>query len=54
VEVSDNVKDLVEFSRAQGSNYKLLKRFNPWLRDEKLTVKKGKTYKIALPAEGTN
>jgi membrane-bound lytic murein transglycosylase D len=50
VEVDETVKDLVEFSIAQGTSYKLLKRFNPWLREEKLTVKKGKQYKIALPA----
>ena len=50
VEVNETVKDLVDFSIAQGTNYKLLKRFNPWLRDDKLKVKKGKVYKIALPA----
>jgi len=50
VEVNETVKDLVNFSIANGTSYKLLKRFNPWLRDEKLTVKKGKVYKIALPA----
>jgi len=50
VEVNETVKDLVDFSIANGTSYKLLKRFNPWLRDEKLTVKKGKVYKIALPA----
>jgi hypothetical protein len=50
VEVNETVKDLVEFSIEQGTSYKLLKRFNPWLREEKLTVKKGKLYKIALPA----
>lgn len=50
VEVNETVKDLVEFSIAQGTSYKLLKRYNPWLREERLTVKKGKLYKIALPA----
>lgn len=50
VEVNETVKDLVEFSIAQGTNYKLLKRFNPWLRDDRLTVRKGRNYKIALPA----
>jgi hypothetical protein len=50
VEVNETVKDLVDFSIAQGTSYKLLKRFNPWLRDDKLTVKKNRTYKIALPA----
>ncbi len=49
VEVSDDVKDLIAFAQANGTNYKLLKRHNPWLRDDKLRVKKGKVYKIALP-----
>jgi hypothetical protein len=50
VDINETVKDLVDFSIAQGASYKLLKRYNPWLREEKLTVKKGKQYKIALPA----
>lgn len=50
VEVNETIKDLVDFSIAQGTSYKLLKRFNPWLREERLTVKKKRTYKIALPA----
>ncbi len=50
IEVTESIKDLVEFSQAQGANYKLLKRYNPWLRQNKLTVKKGKKYQIALPS----
>lgn len=50
VEVDESINDLVVFAQAQGSNYKLLKRHNPWLRENKLTVKKGKKYKIAFPA----
>jgi membrane-bound lytic murein transglycosylase D len=50
VEVTETIRSLVDFAAANGTNYKLLKRHNPWLRDEKLTVKKGKTYRIALPA----
>jgi membrane-bound lytic murein transglycosylase D len=50
VEVTETIKDLVGFAQAQGSNYKLLKRHNPWLRQNKLTVKKGKKYLIELPA----
>jgi membrane-bound lytic murein transglycosylase D len=49
VEVNHDVKDLIAFAKENGTNYKLLKRHNPWLRDEKLTVKKGKTYRIAVP-----
>lgn len=50
VEVSESIPDLVEFALEQGSNYKLLKRHNPWLRDDKLTVRRNETYTIALPA----
>ena len=49
VEVTESIKDLVVFSQKQGINYKLLKRHNPWLRGEGLTVKKGKSYWIAIP-----
>ena len=49
VKVDETIKDLVVFAKAQGTNYKLLKRHNPWLRDERLTIKKGKTYQVALP-----
>jgi hypothetical protein len=50
VEVNKSIKNLVDFAQDQGTNYKLLKRYNPWLRQNKLTVKKGKTYQLALPA----
>lgn len=50
VVVSETIPDLIAFAKKNGTNYKLLKRHNPWLRDDKLVVKKGKTYRIALPA----
>src|SRR5690606_30589028 len=50
IEINSSIPDLVEFAKAQGVNYKLLKRHNPWLRQERLTVKKGKSYLIAVPA----
>ncbi len=50
VTVSQNIPDLIAFAKGNGTNYKLLKRHNPWLRDDKLVVKKGKSYRIALPA----
>lgn len=49
VEVTESIPDLVSFAKQHGANYKLLKRHNPWLRDDKLTVKKGKKYRIAFP-----
>lgn len=51
IEVSNTVPDLVDFALAQGTNYKLLKRYNPWLRDDRLTVRKNEMYKIAIPAQ---
>lgn len=49
VEVNSTIPDLVEFALSQGTNYKLLKRHNPWLRDDRLTVRKNEVYKIAIP-----
>lgn len=50
VEVDETIKDLVTFAKAQGTNYKLLKRHNPWLREDRLTIRRGKKYHIAIPA----
>ncbi len=49
IKVTETIKDLIEFANDQGINYKLLKRHNPWLREERLTVKKGESYNIAIP-----
>ncbi|MDH5475682.1 MAG: lytic transglycosylase domain-containing protein [Cyclobacteriaceae bacterium] len=49
VEITESIDNLVVFSKSQNINYKLLKRHNPWLQKERLTVKKGSTYKIAIP-----
>lgn len=51
VEIDKDIKDLVTFAKDQGINYKLLKRHNPWLRDDHLDVKRNKTYRIAIPME---
>lgn len=48
IEVTSSIDDLVQWSIDSGINYKLLKRHNPWLRKDKLTVKKN-TYQIAVP-----
>ena len=50
IEVDETVKDLVTFAKSHGTNYKLLKRHNPWLRENRLTVKKGRSYRIAIPS----
>lgn len=50
IEVDSTIPDLVDFALAQGTNYKLLKRFNPWLRDDRLTIRKNESYQIAIPS----
>ncbi len=52
VEVTESV-DLVGFAKAHDTNYKSIKRHNPWLREDHLTVKRGKKYRIAIPAAGS-
>ena len=49
ITVTQTIDDLASFSQEYGLNYMLLKGFNPWLRDTKLTVRSGKTYEIAIP-----
>jgi membrane-bound lytic murein transglycosylase D len=51
VEVSSDISDLIAFAKKHGTTYKMIKRHNPWLRDDKLNVRKGKTYRIALPVQ---
>lgn len=49
VNVSENIDNLYQFAKDQGINYKLLKLHNPWLQSDKLEVRTGKTYQIAIP-----
>ena len=49
VDVSGPVANWGDFALQHGTNYRMLKLYNPWLVDSKLTNKAGKTYKIRLP-----
>jgi hypothetical protein len=49
VTVDKTIDNLTQFAVANGTSYKMLKIYNPWLRAHKLTVKPGKSYEIALP-----
>ena len=51
VEVNETIPDLVAWSKEQGINYKLLKRHNPWLRDDKLRLRDGESFEIGIPTE---
>lgn len=49
ITVDTAISNLATFAEANGSNYKILKVMNPWLRARNLPAKKGKTYEIELP-----
>ncbi|WP_281616288.1 lytic transglycosylase domain-containing protein [Flammeovirga sp. SubArs3] len=51
IKIKKSIPDLATFAKEQGYNYKILKRYNPWLRSNKLTVKHGDTYIITLPVK---
>jgi len=53
VELNASVEDFAEYASILGVNYKTLKLYNPWLRDTKLKIKSGVTYKIKIPEEGS-
>ncbi len=49
VEIKTPVTDFADFAHQYGINYKLLKEFNPWLRQSYLTNPAGKKYVIKIP-----
>lgn len=49
VTVSSTIPNLAAYALSQGSNYKMLKLLNPWLRAKQLTVRPGETYIVELP-----
>ena len=52
--VNESISNLAEFAKEHDITYKLLKVFNPWLRSNSLTVKKGKVYEIKIPKKPFN
>ncbi len=49
IALADSVNDFANFAKSHQITYKTLKYFNPWLRDNKLSNKKKKSYTITLP-----
>ena len=49
INVVQSIPDLVDFAYRQGTNIKMLKYFNPWLRSNSLTVSTGNSYDIKIP-----
>jgi membrane-bound lytic murein transglycosylase D len=55
VEIDRTIPDLTEFAFSHGINYKILKRHNPWLRKNSLTLRSsGKIYSIKIPADAAS
>ncbi len=52
VKVDSAVTDFSRFASKYGTNYKMLKLLNPWLRKPFLTPRPGKEYFIKIPEEG--
>lgn len=52
VKVDSAVADFSAFAGNFGTNYKMLKFLNPWLRKPYLTPRPGKEYRIKIPSEG--
>ena len=49
IEIDTTVINLADLAISQGINYKILKIYNPWLRDSKLDNKNKKKYSIEIP-----
>ncbi len=51
VKVDSSITSMLEFASHFNMNYRMLKYFNPWLRETQLTNKEGKVYEISIPYE---
>jgi len=52
VKVDSAIPSIASFARLNGVNYKLIKLFNPWLRENYLPNRQGKSYFIKIPRKG--
>lgn len=52
VKIDSSVNDFADFALKHNINYKILKYFNPWLRDSFLNNPTGKEYIIKIPKKG--
>ena len=48
VEVTQTIPNLVDWAQEHAITYRQLKRYNPWLQSDQLTVGSGKTYSIQI------
>ena len=49
IKVNKSIPNLGDFAKEQGTTYRMLKLYNPWLISHKLTNSSQKTYEIKVP-----
>jgi hypothetical protein len=49
VTITYGIGDLIQYAKNKGTNYKMLKLLNPWMREKHLNNSKGRTYTVLLP-----
>lgn len=49
IEVKTSIPSWADFAIENGTNYKMLRIYNPWIRDYALENKAGKTYIVKIP-----
>lgn len=54
ITVTSDIKNLAAWAKLQGSSYKELKIYNPWLINKGLNVRRGNEYQILLPERDNN
>ncbi|NEW80207.1 MAG: lytic transglycosylase domain-containing protein [Gelidibacter sp.] len=51
IQVDTTITNIAQFSLNLGINYKIMKLHNPWLRENTLENKSGKSYQLKIPVE---
>ncbi|MGF1534704.1 MAG: lytic transglycosylase domain-containing protein [Bernardetiaceae bacterium] len=49
--IEKSIPDLVSYAHSQGTTYKTLRHYNPWIQGYSLSVLPGKTYTLQLPKD---
>jgi hypothetical protein len=52
VTVDKEIANITDFAMEHSTNYKIIKQFNPWLRQNYLPDQPAKVYHILIPHEG--
>jgi hypothetical protein len=52
VSVDKGIENIADFAHDHTTNYKIIKQFNPWLRQNYLPDHPNKIYRIVIPEEG--